>query len=60
MSWEQLINIYTDAVAQREAHDTETPMACPGDGEPLSANTDGQPTCRFCGWVWDGQPIRYS
>lgn len=60
MSWESLISIYREAVATREAHDTETPAACPNDGEPLAPDADGKLTCRFDGWQWDGRPIRYS
>lgn len=59
MSWEQLLAIYETA-ADQEAADATAPVACPNDGEPLESGPSGELHCRFDGWIWDGQPIRYS
>lgn len=59
MSWEQLTAIYETAAAEQEAADSVAPTACPNDGEPLEER-EGVLHCPFDGWVWDGQPIRYS
>lgn len=60
MPWEQLQAIYETAAAEQEAADATAPVACPNDGEPLEGGPDGELHCRFDGWIWDGQPIRYS
>lgn len=60
MTWESLLAVYHEAAAEREAHDNEPPASCPNDGEPLGEGPDGQLVCPFDGWVWNGQPIRYS
>lgn len=59
MSWEQIGSIFEQAVAEREAIDETPPLACPHDGEPLIEDPHGNLRCKFDGWVWDGQPIRY-
>jgi hypothetical protein len=59
MSWEELLGIYQSARADREARDSVPPVACPNDGEPLEER-DGVVHCKFDGWVWDGQPVRYN
>lgn len=58
-SWDQLGAIFETAVAEREADDSTPPPACPNDGEPLLEDPYGNLRCRWDGWVWDGQPIRY-
>lgn len=59
MSWEQIGSIFEQAVAEREDQDSTAPLACPNDGEPLIEDLEGNLRCKFDGWVWDGQPIRY-
>lgn len=50
MSWEQLLSIYKEAEAIKADEATQTPTACPNDGEPLVIASDGRPFCRFDGW----------
>lgn len=50
MSWQQLISIHAEAVAEAAAEAARPPVACPNDGEPLVTGPDGQPFCRFDGW----------
>jgi len=59
MSWEQLGSIYESAREEQASIDSTAPVACPNDGEPLEER-DGVLHCKFDGWAWDGQPIRYS
>lgn len=59
MAWEQLSAIYESARLEREADDSVAPAACPNDGEPLEEGPNGELHCKFDGWIWDGQPIRY-
>jgi hypothetical protein len=51
--WEQLVSIYHDAALERQAEDAAEPVACPNDGEPLRAATDGRLYCPFDGWKPD-------
>ena len=60
MSWEELQSIYETARAEQATADAIPPVACPNDGELLETGEDGKLHCRFDGWIWDGQPIRYS
>jgi hypothetical protein len=60
MSWEELLSIQESARADQEARDSVPPTGCPNDGEPLETNAEGIVHCKFDGWTWDGQPIRYS
>jgi len=60
MSWEQLQAIYESAAAEQAAADATAPVACPNDGEILETDENGKLHCKFDGWVWDGQPIRYN
>lgn len=59
MSWEQLQSIIESARRDRELDDATAPVACPNDGEPLETGPGGELHCKFDGWIWDGQPIRY-
>lgn len=60
MAWEELLSIQEAASREQVARDSTPPVACPNDGEPLDENRDGVLHCKFDGWTWDGQPIRYS
>lgn len=58
--WDNLLNIYRGASEQMQERDAQPPITCPHDGEPLLDEPDtGRPHCQFCGWCWDGLPIRY-
>lgn len=57
--WQSLLSIYATAAAEQELDDSMPPLACPNDGEPLMEDPAGALRCRWDGWVWDGQPIRY-
>ncbi len=59
MAWEELLSVIRTDQAERQEDDAAPPVACPNDGEPLDER-DGVLHCKFDGWVWDGQPIRYS
>lgn len=50
MSWEQLLSIVQEAAAERRAEATTPRVACPHDGEPLSAGPHGELFCTFDGW----------
>lgn len=50
MSWHQLLDIYADAAADRQAEAATPPAACPNDGEPLKTGPDGGLYCPFDGW----------
>lgn len=60
MAWEELGAIYATAAAEQDAVDSTPPVACPNDGEPLEEGPNGDLHCRFDGWIWDNQPIRYE
>lgn len=59
MAWEQLQSMIEASREDQAARDSTPPVACPNDGEPLEENEEGVLHCRFDGWIWDGQPIRY-
>lgn len=50
MSWEQLLDIYSEAVEHERDERSRPPQACPNDGEPLIEGPDGQLFCPFDGW----------
>lgn len=52
MSWEQLLDIRHEAVAQAEATRDTPPEACPNDGIPLARGPDGVLFCKFDGWTY--------
>lgn len=52
MSWEQLADIVAEARAERRREQTEPPVACPNDGEPLLADAYGHLRCRFDGYEY--------
>jgi len=52
MAWEELLSIYKEAADQRRAEKSQPPVACPRDGEPLTAGPDGTLHCRFDGYVY--------
>ncbi|PXY27431.1 hypothetical protein [Prauserella muralis] len=54
MSWEQLLDIYTEAADGARAERETPPQACPNDGEPLRTGPDGELYCPFDGWRPDG------
>jgi hypothetical protein len=51
MSWQELLDITTDAVARADAERSQPPTACPNDGEPLEQGPNGILHCRFDGWT---------
>lgn len=59
MSWQQLIDIYNQAVDERRQAATEPPLACPNDGEPLEDAGDGVLHCPWDGWCYpdDWAPV---
>lgn len=57
--WEGLLGLYQSAAEEQRVRDETDPIACPNDGEPLITDPDGNLRCRWDGWIWDGQPIRY-
>lgn len=57
--WDSLLNIYRAARRNADAVQSQPPVACPNDGEPLREDLDGKLHCQFDGWIWDGLPIRY-
>lgn len=50
MSWEQLLDITREARRLAEAEQSQPPVACPNDGEPL-ALVNGVLHCPFDGWT---------
>jgi hypothetical protein len=52
--WYGLIDIYREAADELVQQRAQSPLACPNDGEPLTAGPDGVLFCKFDGWVWDG------
>lgn len=54
MSWQQLLDIYAEAADEARRAQSQPPVACPNDGEPLRSGPDGSLHCRFDGWVWRG------
>lgn len=59
MAWEQLISIYAEATAYVEQEKTESPTACPYDGEPLDAVGNNILHCPLGNYEWprDGRII---
>lgn len=57
MSWQQLVAIRAEARAIAREQETQPPVACPVDGEPLLTAPDGTLRCRFDGFTWpqDGE-----
>lgn len=45
--WDLLATLQEQA-AYKEYYDTQPPMACPHDGEPLREGPPGQPGVLFC------------
>ena len=57
MSWAQLQAIAQEAREEALRQQTEPPVACPQDGEPLEYHPGkGVLHCRFCGWQTVGKP----
>ena len=54
MSWEQLLDIGTEAAQTAAAERTAPPTACPNDGEPLRSGPNGELFCTFDGYRWTG------
>lgn len=54
MSWEQLLDILTDARQAAAANAAAPPVACPQDGTPLETGPRGELHCPFDGWIWRG------
>lgn len=52
MAWEQLISIRDEAIAYARDERTMPPVACPNDGEPLRAGSNGSLRCTFDGYEW--------
>jgi hypothetical protein len=50
VSWQQLVDIVREGVAEAAAEQTEPPTACPNDGEPLRTGPDGGLYCAWDGW----------
>lgn len=48
MVWDQFTSIVEETLSYIEREKTEPPLACPYDGEPLSATPDGSGL--FCKW----------
>ncbi len=51
MSWQQLIDIAREAAQEVREEESRPPVACPNDGEPLTAGPDGTLHCKFDGWT---------
>lgn len=60
MSWEELLAVFRTDAEEQATEDATPPTACPNDGEPLEGGPNGELHCRFDGWIWDGQPIRFD
>jgi hypothetical protein len=50
MSWEQLLAVTAQNVADIRTFQEQRPMACPNDGEPLSVSPSGQLYCPCGDW----------
>lgn len=50
MSWQRLLDIYHEAAEDIRFQQTQPPVACPNDGEPLKTGPDGKLYCPFDGW----------
>lgn len=59
MSWQTLLDIYHEEAEQLRVAQSQPPVACPNDGEPLTAGPDGTLHCRFDGFRWpqDASPF---
>ncbi|HEY1380909.1 MAG TPA: hypothetical protein VGF55_29180 [Gemmataceae bacterium] len=53
-SWYTLVDILNEAAEYARQERDTPPVACPNDGEPLRAGTDGELYCPFDGWRPDG------
>lgn len=51
MAWQQLLDIYKEAADEVRVQQTQRPVACPNDGEPLRSGPDGKLYCPFDGWT---------
>lgn len=58
MSWQQLLDIYHEAADEHRAERSRPPVACPNDGEPLTAGPDGTLFCKFDGFQYPRDWIR--
>jgi hypothetical protein len=52
--WYGLLSILQANEEERRYFRERVPVACPRDGEPLTAGPEGEWFCRFDGWTWDG------
>jgi hypothetical protein len=50
VAWEQLAQIMREAAQSAADEQSRPPVACPEDGEPLTAGPGGVLFCTFCGW----------
>jgi hypothetical protein len=49
-SWYQLLDIIKEDAQEQAYWESQPPMACPNDGEPLVTGPDGQLFCKFDGY----------
>lgn len=49
-SWWSLLSVIQEAAQYAQQDRTDTPSACPNDGEPLRTGPRSERYCPFCGW----------
>lgn len=52
MSWQELISIRAEAIEDLRLWQSQPPVACPNDGEPLRQGPNGVLFCISDGWQY--------